>query len=363
MSSIAGIVFDDRHNYDQYDVALFMTYEDDLYDLVDARKSNPQLTIGLIDPRGRQIAPALQATDFFVVDGIEMRDHFARHGVPMFTYHHFADIGAVEKVHSPKDRIVIGYHGNKVHLMSMYPNVTRALELLGQNYAIEFWAMYDIAGLGKWELGVPGNIPIRHVQWSEESYLRELGKADIGIVPAQIPIRSPRRMRRKISVSAPLFLDREDDYLLRFKMLSNSGRFITFGKLGIPVVADMYPSALQFIRDGENGLVAHSCAGWYRALEKLIVDNELRGRVASRMRETIEETFAYAVQNERFIAFLRRLQQREQVQRMPIIEEPSVDFFRHGVFWSAHLKECYSSARHGLSMFLRGTLDTRKRKA
>jgi len=353
MRSIDGIVFDDLDHYDQYDVALFMTYERDIQDLVEARRKRPDLTIGLVDPRGPRIAAALEATDFFVVDGIEMRDHFTRYDIPMFTYHHFADMERVEKLHRVKEKIVIGYHGNKVHLMSLYPNITRALELLGEKYDIELWAMYDVAGLGEWKLGVPRNIPVRHVQWSEENYLREIGRADIGIVPAQIPIRSPRKTKRKISVSAPIFLDREDDYLLRFKKSSNSGRFITFGKLGIPVVADMYPSALQFIRDGENGFIAHSCAGWRQALEKLILDHELRQSFADRMGEMIAETFEYAVQNERFLAFLKQLAGRGPAAKVPHLEEPTVDFFRHRAFWKEHLGKCYHRARQTLVRTIR----------
>ena len=62
------------------------------------------------------------------------------------------------------------------------------------------------------------------------------------------------------------FNDTDDDYIIRFKMPSNPGRMIVFWKLGIPVVADFLPSHFQFIKEGVNGLLASSSAGWYHSI-------------------------------------------------------------------------------------------------
>ena len=55
MKSLPNITFFDFDNYFDYDVALFMTYKNDLIELKKAKQLNPNLIIGLLDPRGSQV--------------------------------------------------------------------------------------------------------------------------------------------------------------------------------------------------------------------------------------------------------------------------------------------------------------------
>ena len=107
------------------------------------------------------------------------------------------------------------------------------------------------SGNEKW---YPKNINVRHIKWSMENYLKELSKIDIGIAPNNM-IHNDEQMKQNETASAYNYSP--DDYSLRFKMPSNPGRFLIYGKLGVPCVADFYPSALQLL-DGENGFVAHN---------------------------------------------------------------------------------------------------------
>jgi len=102
---------------------------------------------------------------------------------------------------------------------------------LGERYQIEFRAMYNIEKLGKWKASVPRNIPLKHVQWSEENYYKYMSEADIGIVPNLIPIRNLNRVKEKATVSKRYFVDTPEDYLIRFKITSNPGRIILFSRL------------------------------------------------------------------------------------------------------------------------------------
>lgn len=304
LSSLDGISFFDYDNYGKYDIALFMSYEKDLLDLADAKKKYPDLKIGLIDARGSLVNEYRPFTDFLVVDSIEMSDFFAGFGVPIFTYYEYPKVEKVYKEHKQRTKITIGYHGNKVHLMGMYPNLTKALELLAERHNIELLATYNVKNLGKWKFGVPKNMPVEHVQWHEGVYNQEFARVDIGIVPAVMPIRDLPSVKRKAVVSREIFNDSDDDYLIRFKMLSNPGRIAVFGQLGIPVVADFFPSAMQTICHGVNGFLAYSSAGWYRALDNLILNHELRQVVSSRMHDVVSERFDYDSQNTRFRRFL-----------------------------------------------------------
>ena len=303
------ITFFDKENIGCYDIALFMTYDEDLCDLVEAKKRYPHLKIGLIDPRGSQVKSVLSYVDFLIVDSLEMKDFFAEFPIPIHLYAEYPNIKKQYKKHKNDAHkpIIIGYHGNSLHLAGMFPNITLALEELSKKYSLEFWAMYNIKQSGYCHLGLPKNMPVKHIQWIEENYFKYLSSADIGVTPNLMPIRNICKIKRKAILWRSFFNDTDDDYLTRYKMPSNPGRIIIFGQLGIPVVADFYPSALQVIKDEENGLLAYSCGGWYRSLEKLIIDAKLRQKLSDNMRQTITSDFGYDVQNKRLFAFFAHL--------------------------------------------------------
>lgn len=343
LKSLKEFSFNDRESYDQYDIALFMTYPEDLEDLAAAKRKHPLLKVGLVDPRGSQIERYVNYVDFFVVDSIEMKDFFARYDIPILMYQEYPNITTVPKIHKQKKPIIIGYHGNKLHLSAMYPNVTKALELLGKRYKIEFWAMYQRGNTGECRLGLPENIPVRHVEWShlqwnDNNVADVFPHIDIGIAPALMPIVNHRRIKRKARIWRDYFNDNNDDYLIRFKMPTNSCRIVCFGKLGIPVVADFYPSALQCIRDGENGLLAYSTGGWYRALESLILDYNFRQKVANNMLLTVQEKFDFEKQNERFLTALTQIKSLKEPRERETIEQSVKSLRNHTGFWREMLK-------------------------
>lgn len=316
LQAIHNITCNDYDNYTNYDIALFMTYPRDLAELKRAKIENRNLITAIVDPRGSQIDPFVEYTDFFIIDSIEMNDFFAKYRRPMYKYYEYPKIPLIPKKHTQKDRIIIGYHGNKAHLTAMYPEITSALEALGEKYDIELWAIYNIKNVGVWDIGVPRNINVRHLQWSMSAYEEYLSKVDIGIVPSCMPVKERTRSK---SVVSKFFLDNKDDYLIKFKMPSNPGRLIIFAQLGIPVVADFLPSNIQFIRDGENGFLAKTTGGWYRALEQLIVSYELRNDYADAMMEIYQKYFDYEVQNRKIKDFFEKMLSCERDVRQEII--------------------------------------------
>ena len=320
-----SISFYDWDNYKNYDVGLFMTYPNDLVDLARAKMSNPSLIVGLIDPRGGQIKGYTAYIDFFIVDSIEMRDYYAGYHKPILTYYEYPNFPSINKTHEDKNPVILGYHGNRVHLEGMYPNLTRAIELIGDEYNVELWAMYNIQALGEFKYGKPKNVRVRHIQWAEENYTKVLSKVDIGLVPSLMPIKNLRKAKKRLSINSEFFNDSDDDYLIRFKMPTNPGRIIVFSKLGIPVISDMFPSALQLIEDNTDGMIAYSSGGWYRAIKTLIEDHSLRNRMAYFMQKKIDKSFDYKVQNEKFMKFMNTLILPQKDSRVHPIESPRAD--------------------------------------
>lgn len=323
--SNSKVNFFDYNNYEKYDFALFMTYKEDWKDIKEAKKKNPKLKIGVCDPRGNSIKKISYLVDFFLVDSIEMYDFFQSFNIPIFIYPDIPKLPIIEKEHKKKDKIIIGYHGNLLHLRSMFPYITKTLDYLIDRYNIELWVVYNIKN-GKWDFGLPKKCKVRHIQWHKNVYLEELKNVDIGICPSLMPIRNINFMK-KFATKWGMFNENKDDYLIRFKMPSNEGRAAVFGHLGIPVIVDLLPANLQLVQHGWNGLVAYSSQGWYRALEKLIVNYELRNNLSSNMTIKIRDKYDFERINRDFNEFLNSF---EEYKLYPInFEQFLLDKFKY----------------------------------
>jgi hypothetical protein len=289
-------------NLSSYDVGLFMTYDHKIIKAV--RQKFPNLKIGLIDPRSNDVFESTQYCDFLIIDSIEMEDYWRKSRKPLFSYVEYPDIPDLKKRHEKKDKVVIGYHGNQIHLECMAHNITPALTALGEEYNLELLIMHNghpPTGKESWH---PENISVRHIPWSMENYTKELSKSDIGIVPNNMIHDTSTKHLTSTNNS---FNYSEDDYSLRFKMPSNPGRLVIFGKMGIPVVADFYPSALQLLQNG-TGFVAHNPAGWYYCLEQLITSKDMRQEMGNNLQNLVKEKFDFETQNKKLVSFLANLE-------------------------------------------------------
>jgi len=306
IQKIDTVVIDDFSNYGDYDYALFMGFDLDLKEILRAKNKNSGLLCGVIDPRGDNILNYIKFIDFIVVDSVEMIDYFSKCQVPLFKYYEYPLIKLQIKEYLGKQKIIIGYHGNKIHLMTMYCNVVQALEKLSLKYSIEFWAIYNIKKTGLWKLGIPKNIIVKHIQF-DNNYLSNLDKIDIGIVPIFLPVANKHPIMRSFFSFRVLFNHNVKDYLYRFKVTTGAGRLIVFALRGIPVISDMAPSASEFIKHGENGYLAYSSAGWYNSLESLIISKEKRKRFGQALQSNVNSIVKYEIQNEKFIHFLNNI--------------------------------------------------------
>jgi len=286
-----------------YDVILVMTYDHEI--IPEIKRIRPDVKIGLIDPRSHKVAQNALLCDFLIVDSVEMQDYWSLCRKPIFRYVEYPDIPMLKKTHADKDTIIVGYHGNMIHLDCMQDSVTPALISLSKKYSIELLVMTGGSSLDQTSKWVPSGVKITHIPWSMENYTDHLSKCDIGIVPNNIIHSTEHKRETSLERSYNYSLD---DFSLRFKMPSNPGRFVVFGKLGIPVVADFYPSALQYLReDTKTGFVACNPSGWERCLELLIVSSSLRQEMGDGLQSLVESNFNFYSQNQKLLEFLKSL--------------------------------------------------------
>lgn len=304
----------DWDHYDRYDVAVFMGYDDDV---ARARQQNPDIRIAIADPKQNrpEFRRAAREADFLMVSSVEQRDVFYRYNRNILVYYMFPEMEPVEKEHIDNSPIIIGYHGNRVHLECMANGAQLAINELARRREIEFWAMYNVRRLGQAHIGMPDDslMRVRHIQWSEENYYDELARVDIGVVPNEIPIKEKARMLEASAYPVKEFNYVPYDHLTRYKASSNPGRIYVFGELGIPVVSDFYPSAAQFIIDGRSGFLASSPQGWFEALDRLAESASLRSSCAARLKEICDEVGDPDDQTRQFLRYCGR-----DIPRCPI---------------------------------------------
>jgi len=281
------VVFDAfNRNYSKYDAVIFMGYDPDIKS---ARAKNPNIKIGVMDPRPSfKVQPV--GADFILAHGVEMEDWYLSFTPNVFRYYIYpAFIGETLREHVASDKIILAYHGNKKHLDEMSPRVTDAISSLAETVPVEFRVMYDISSLGKWTPKLSDKVALSLIQWSPENYDRYIATSDVGLVPGFTS-----------------YANNGVDYQPAYKITSNPGRIWVFAKYGIPVVADMFPSALQVIKDGQDGYVCCSSIAWADRLSRL-VSPELRRIMGRSLRKKYELFADVKVMNKNLLDFLNRL--------------------------------------------------------
>lgn len=294
----------DFDHYENYDVAIFMAPDSQLQK---AKKQNNRLLCGIFDPKVTLSwqKKEVRMADFLIVSSIEQRDFFLKYNKNIFIYYMFPDLPEIEKVHTDKEKIIIGYHGNKQHLDAMH-DLSWALDRLSEKKPVEFHAIYNIKKLGKWCKNLPKKCPVHHVQWSEETVVGDLVKCDIGVLPSLLP--APSFFARPFLT---FLLNMEgyhnNDYVSRYKLTNNPGRLYVFTRAGLPVVADFTPSACQFIEDRKSGMLVGTKEGWLSSLEQLVNDFKKREVLALNLRNTIDEKYSI---DKSFISLLDFIQNK-----------------------------------------------------
>ena len=317
LNELEGVSIDFyNRNYADYDVVLFMGYDPCI---AEARAAKPSLKIGVIDLRPSSVEKSLGA-DFVIANGVEMQDWLSDYFENIFIYPIYPLLDAPRKTHTTTKPIVIGYHGNKIHLMSIMPYVSAALNKLAESYDLELWVIYNVQGAGRmpFELCDSKNIKIRYIQWEENVYKNILSQVGIGIVPNLIPIQEPLSAKRLIAPLSVLFNPHDSDLLLRFKCTTNPGRIYVFSQLGIPVVAGYSPSTAQTIQHGVSGYLANSAGGWYRALKSLAGSAELRDQMGRALYEDFWRNVSPDILNQRLVNFIAGL---------PTLSEYPINYF------------------------------------
>ena len=121
---------------DNFDTILITGFEEDCRFLSENFYKLRQGTkIGIVDPKNTSVLEILPRYDFIIVDSLEMELAFSKFNKAIFRVSEFPKIHQKKPVTTPAfgRKIIIGYHGNRQHIVAMYPYITNALEMLARN--------------------------------------------------------------------------------------------------------------------------------------------------------------------------------------------------------------------------------------
>ena len=249
---------------------------------LEAKKMFPDKKIGIInlsaDHRDLPI-------DFVIVGSIEEKDSLAHYeNVFLFPLVEKMFQGQETKKHVDKSRLLIGYHGNLMHLSKFKPGLQSALESVSREMDITLRIVVSDPKFS-WSIGRPNVENIEFVKWNLATIKENLFECDIGVVPNLTNLKYD--MQFKNSTKEGLY---NTDYVLRFKNKSNAGRAFVFHQLGIPVVADITPSNLHIFGNPDCGFAVCSEEGWRKALLKL-KDTKTRQFIADNAKREFDRLY------------------------------------------------------------------------
>ncbi|MDF2455657.1 MAG: glycosyltransferase [Cytophagaceae bacterium] len=242
---------------------------DDLVFLAPASKSN-----AFIAPlKGKTKMSYLMTKAKHVITCTPFLDNYARR----FTSH-TTDISSTintetylpVNAYSNESPLVIGWSGS--HSTSKYLKLLEApLRKLKAKYNFSILVIGDASFQFN-------NLASEAIAWNRESEIKDLQKIDIGLYP--LP---------------------DEEWVL-----GKSGlKALQYMALGIPTVATAVGANFRVIEDGVSGFLVKTEDEWYTAIEKLIIDNDLRKRMGSKSREHVEKNYSIHANRDTYLSILK----------------------------------------------------------
>ena len=169
-------------------------------------------------------------------------------------------------IYVPRDRpngdgrVVLGWAGSRgtlPFLSPLFPTLKR-LAAKGLDFELVVFGVEE-------PVHVEG-VRVRVVPWSLEAEPRVIAQFDVGL--AYLPDTPWTRYR-------------------------GGAKLILYQSCGVPTIAAPTGIGSQVLRDEETGLLAKDLESWEQALERLLIDAELRGRLGATAREVAVSRYSY----------------------------------------------------------------------
>jgi hypothetical protein len=202
-----------------------------------------------------------------VVDAILLGSDIEKSGfkLPHIVYPQYEDqelFNQENKIVS--DDIIVGYHGNNMHIEPIEKNFIDALCRIGKNRKVIFkvFASTPPSHLEK----LDKNIRIECIKWNYNNYHEIIKNFDVGYLPSLSKVNFTK-LAKILTYSRKSF---SDDVISRYKPNSNAGRLISFMQAGVPVIGDYGPYNFLLGEQSELGFKCSTVMDYENALISII---------------------------------------------------------------------------------------------
>ena len=180
--------------------------------------------------------------------------------------------GQSPRKHKKKGTLVIGYHGNPMHLRRLSQGLGAAIDDFSEERELVF-RIFVSKEVALPSSCLPKKAAVEVNTWSLDTIVENLSQIDVGVVMGVTNCFLPKFQLKRWGYYF-------SDYNIRFKNKSNSGRVFPFIQLGIPVIADLTPSNFHLFGGLSGGSLAFDKDSWLQAL-KTFEDPNHREKIAS----------------------------------------------------------------------------------
>jgi glycosyltransferase involved in cell wall biosynthesis len=167
-------------------------------------------------------------------------------------------------------KLVIGWTGTH-STMKYLDQVVPVIQQLEEKYDFEFCVISNQAP--DWSLH-----SLTYKPWKKETEIADLLAFNVGLMPL------------------------EDDLWAKGKCAFKALQYMA---LGIPAVVSPVGMNTEVVDDNENGFICATSEDWYRKLENIMQDPELRTRLGKAAREKIEKNYAVLANRANFLGIFK----------------------------------------------------------
>lgn len=169
-----------------------------------------------------------------------------------------------------ENKIIIGWSGSHSTVRFLYPL---------KNVLVELYKMmpYKLIVMGDPAFHIDG-LEIEALAWSRDAEIPTLQRFDIGLYP----------------------LSMDSEWVLG----KSGGKALQYMGIGIPAVATAVGTNYRFIEHGKNGYLVKTDQEWIDCILMLMKDPELRRRIGTAGRRTIETDYSLHANSPRYLAIL-----------------------------------------------------------